>query len=271
MFKSLLLYEFEKFWSKKMNIVCFIAIPLIVLLSLKFTLESNQLTKVMSPAFSSNLNFHITSLQEMLLSAFNAIVIIFCALSFHEEYRKGNLRSVFVRGISIGGLYVAKSVVVAVNIFLVLLLQLNVFILAGLVVLPKVQEAALFFKDGLYGMNEISLYSVKFYLLAYMSLLAFSSIVEFISLKCKSITSVIALSLGFLVASMLYVIVLGVYFGKGSSILVFQALSIPYVQFKGSASFAAGITNMFIYSSAILFMFFKLLSYRTFTSKDYLD
>ncbi|MGG3872912.1 hypothetical protein [Brevibacillus laterosporus] len=52
-------------------------------------------------AFSSNMNFHITSLQEMLLTVCNAITIVFVSLSFNEEYRRDNLRMAYVRPISI--------------------------------------------------------------------------------------------------------------------------------------------------------------------------
>ncbi|WP_088363773.1 ABC transporter permease [Bacillus cereus] len=275
MFKSLLLYESEKFWSKKINIICFIAIPLIVLLSLKFAVQTNATLKPLSVAFSSNLNFHLTSLQEMLFTAFNAIVITFCAISFHEEYKKGALRIPFTRGISLKQLYLAKSLIFMLNIFLILILQLLVSLIIGWLFLPKLTKIPLFFMNGLYGIEEIVQYSFKYYLLGYVSLLAFGSIVEFISLKLKTITGVIGLSLGFIFANLLYIIVISPiikeYPENHPVVFTYQSLSPILTQVKGAAYFAAGVTNIFLYSPIVIFIVFKTLSYITFTRNDYLD
>ncbi|MFB0828495.1 hypothetical protein ACEU2D_02535 [Brevibacillus laterosporus] len=101
MFRSVFMYEWEKFWGKKANVLCFIAVPFIVWLTCTFSLETNAKVKLTEVAFSSNMNFHITSLQEKLLTACNAITIVFVSLSFNEEYRRGNLRMAYVRPISI--------------------------------------------------------------------------------------------------------------------------------------------------------------------------
>lgn len=275
MFKSLLVYELEKFWSNKINILCFLSIPIIVLLSLKFSLETNNSIKPTNVAFSSNLNFHITSLQEMLFSAFNAIVIAFCALSFHTEYRKGHLRMVFTRGITTKKIYITKSLSIIINIFLILLLQFLVSYFAGLIFLPKLHESALFFKDGLYTISDIITFSLKYYLLAYLSLIVYASIVEFISIKLKSITGVIGLSLGFLFCNIFLFMVIG-YFIQGypenhPTALMYQSLSLLFIQFRGAAYFAAGISNVFIYNLIVTFVIFKVLSYLAFTNTDYLD
>lgn len=275
MFKSLLVYELEKFWSNKINILCFLSIPIIVLLSLKFSLETNNSIKPTDVAFSSNLNFHITSLQEMLFSAFNAIVIVFCALSFHTEYRKGHLRMVFTRGITTKKIYITKSLSLIINIFLILLLQFLVSYFAGLLFLPKLHKSALFFKDGLFTISDIVTFSLKYYLLAYLSLIVYASIVEFISIKLKSITGVIGLSLGFLFCNIFLFMVIG-YFVQGypenhPTALMYQSLSLLFIQFRGAAYFAAGISNVFIYSLIVTFVIFKALSYLAFTNTDYLD
>ncbi|WP_242307540.1 ABC transporter permease [Bacillus cereus group sp. BfR-BA-01331] len=275
MFRSLFIYELEKFWFKKINVLCFLCIPIIVLLSLKFSLTTNNSVKPIDVAFSSNLNFHITSLQEMLFTAFNAIVITFCALSFHEEYRKGYLRMALTRGISIKKLYLVKSLVLALNVFLILLLQFLISYFIGLIALPKLHESALFFKDGLYDMKDIIIFSFKYYLLAYMSLITFGSIIEFISLKCKSITGVIGLSLGFLFTNILLYVVIGYfvqeYPDNHPTALKYESLSLLFTQVKGAAYFAAGVSNVFIYTLIVTLVIFKILSYISFTNTDYLD
>lgn len=208
MFKSILMYEFEKFWSKKINLMCFLSIPIVILLSLKFALETNMQAKVTDVVFSSNMNFHITSLQEMLMTASNIIVIIFFVLSFNEEYRKGNLKMAFLRPISIKKLYLAKLLVLVINIFLVLIIHLAFSYIIAQLYLPKVSKTALFFKEGLYNSNYMAIYTLKYYFMAYISLVAFGSIVQFFSIKCKTVTVSLSLSIGTLFANFLYIVLI---------------------------------------------------------------
>lgn len=275
MFKSLFIYEFEKFWFKKINVFCFIAILIVNFLTLKFALQSNKTAEMTDIVFSSSLNFHITSLQEMLITAFNAIVITFCILSFHEEYRKGYLRMTFTRGISISKLYIAKSLVMCLNIFLIILIHCIVSLLFALIFLPKANLSPLFFKEGLYSVIDIILFSIKFYILAYLSLLTFGSIIEFLSIKCKSIAGVLGLSLGFVFLNIVYIayvpIVFKNYADSDPIVLNYSSISTMFIQAKGAAYFAAGITDVFLYSMIIIFLIFKSLSYLAFTNKHYLE
>lgn len=272
MFKSLFIYEFEKFWLKKINVVCLFAILIVNFLSLKFALQSNKTAEMTDIVFSSSLNFHITSLQEMLLTAFNAIVITFCILSFHEEYRKGYLRMTFTRGISIRKLYIAKSLVMSLNIFLTILVHCIVSLLIALIFLPKANISPLYFKEGLYSAIDVIWFSIKYYILAYLSLLTFGSIIEFLSIKCKSITGVLGLSLGFVFVNIVYLsFVFKNYPVSDPIILKYSSISLIFIQAKGAAYFAAGITDVFLYSMFIIFLIFKSLSYLAFTNKHYLE
>ncbi|WP_025026698.1 ABC transporter permease [Caldalkalibacillus mannanilyticus] len=275
MFNSLFMYEFEKFWSKKLNIVCFLAIPLIIFLSLTFSMKTNETAYETEVNYTTSLNFHILSLQEMLLTAFNAIVIILAIVGVHNEYRKGNLRMAFTRGISIKKLYLAKSLVFLINLFLLMLLQLILSFMIGYYTFPRVSSSPLFFKEGFYGIDEITLFTFKYYLLAYLSLLTFSSIVEYISIKCKTMTGVLGISVGFFFVNVFYIGLSNPFF-KGYPEehiyrLVYDSLSIIYIQAKGVAYFASGETSIFLYSLLIMFVLFKGLSFSAFANHDYLD
>ncbi|MEO4052734.1 ABC transporter permease [Solibacillus sp. CAU 1738] len=275
MFRSLFIYEFEKFWFKKINIVCLIAILIVNLLSLKFALQSNKTADMTDIVFNSSLNFHITSLQEMLLTAFNAIVITFCILSFHEEYRKGYLRMTFMRGISIRKLYIAKSLVMSLNILLTIIIHLIISLLIALIVLPKTSTSPLYFKEGLYGISDVVFFSIKYYFLAYFSLLTFGSIIEFLSIKSRSIAGVLGLSLGFVFLNFIYISYVSFLFKNypvsDPLVLKYNSLSFVFVQAKGVAYFASGITDVFLYSLIFMYLIFKSLSYLAFTNKNYLE
>ncbi|MBM7107780.1 ABC-2 family transporter protein [Brevibacillus laterosporus] len=271
MFYSTFIYEWEKFWGKKTNVLCFIAVPFIVWLACTFSLETNVKVKMTDVAFSSNMNFHITSLQEMLLTACNAITIVFISLSFNEEYRSGSLRMAYVRPISIKQVYWAKTCSLIVVILFFLALQFLVSFLLGQFVLPHVNETALFFREGLYSGYDVIIFSIKYYGLAFLSLLVFGAVIESISLACKTITGTIGASLGFLFASGLFVVMLGE-FAKGSSYEhTILSMSLLYTQAKGIAFFASGSSNVYLFTLFIQLLLFKAISYALFTTTDYFE
>ncbi|MBU3183380.1 ABC transporter permease [Clostridium estertheticum] len=275
MFKSLLIYEFEKFWSKKINIACFLVIPLIVFMALKGCIELNPGYGIASPAFGTNMNFHIISLQEMIVSAFNGITIIFFALSFNEEYQSGCLRMAFIRPISIKKLYLAKTVILIVNLFLIMLLQLLISLIIAQIFLPTATKTLLFFKSGVYGAKGVIIYSFKFYLLSFINLLVLGAVTELFSTRCKTVTGVIGGSLGFLVGSaVFFCIVIGRFKGipeSNSRYFMYASLSLIFTEFKGNAYFAAGVSNICLYSLIIMLIVFKVISFFRFTKKDYLE
>lgn len=270
MFRNIFIYEFEKFWSKKINILCFISIPLIILISLKFALDVNTTVNSKEVVFSSTMNFPILSLQETLITAFNVIIMIFFTLSFNEEYRKGNLRLAFTRAISIRKLYIAKVLVIAVNVFLMLLINFIICKVIGKIFLPSTNEVALFFKEGMYKNKDTIIYSLKYYFLAYLTLLAFGSIVEFFSIKCKTITAALGFSVGFLILNIIYMAAIMSLCSEKAT-LKYLSISTFYTQFAGTSYFAAGIGNVFIYEMLIVIIVFQLMCYRNFVSEDYLE
>ncbi|MFD3158778.1 ABC transporter permease (plasmid) [Haloimpatiens sp. FM7330] len=274
MFKCIFMYEFEKFWSKKINLMCFLSIPVIVLLSLKFALETNTQAKVTDVVFSSSMNFPIISIQEMLLTASNIIVLIFFVLSFNEEYRKGNLKMAFSRAISIKKLYLAKFLVLAINIFLILIIHFIISFIVGEFYLPKVSKTALFLKEGLYDAKYAAIYTLKYYFVGYLSLLAFGSIVQFFSIKCNTITATLGLSIGTFFVNFLYIEIVLSLFGscKNSlTVLKYLCISTVYAQFSGAANFAAGITSVFLLGMFIVIAIFQITSYLSFINEDYLE
>lgn len=275
MFKSLFVYEEEKFWSKKINIACFISVPLIVCMALKGCIESNTVYGINSPAFSTNLNFHITAFQEMLVTAFNLITIIIFVLGFNEEYQSGNLRMAFTRPVSIKKLYFAKTAVLVFNLLLLVLLQLLISVVFAQIFLPKAVKTFLFFKKGAYGMPQIIIYSFKFYLIGFLSLLVLGTAVEIFSVKCRTVTGAIIGSVIFFVINV-FIYILVIYLFKGSSdtnsvYIGWASLSIFFSEFKGAAYFAAGVSNFCLYSLIIIFAFIKTISFFSFNKKDYLE
>ncbi|XOS93244.1 hypothetical protein ACLMAB_06450 [Brevibacillus laterosporus] len=116
-----------------------------------------------------------------------------------------------------------------------LALQFLVSFLLGQFVLPHVNETTLFFREGLYSGYDVIIFSIKYYGLAFLSLLVFGAVIESISLACKTITGTIGASLGFLFASGIFVVMLGE-FAKGSSYEhAILSMSLLYTQAKGIA------------------------------------
>lgn len=275
MFKSLLIYEFEKFWSKKMNIACFLMIPLIVFMALNSCIGENHTYGISSPAFGSSMNFHIISLQEMLISAFNGITIIFFILSFNEEYQSGCLRMAFIRPISIKKLFWAKTLVLVISLFFIMFLQLMISVIAAQIFLPKAVKTLLFYKNTVCGIKEVIIYSCKFYFLAFLNLVVLGTVIEIISIKCKTVTGAIGVSFVFLVGSFIvFIIVLGIFKDTPENSpmsIICSSISLIFIEFKGEAYFASGKSNICLYSLIIMFIILKTISLFYFTKRDYIN
>lgn len=270
MFKNIFMYELEKFWTKKINLICFASILIISIVSLKFGLDNNSSAQLTDPIFSSNMNFQITSLQESIITMFNIIIIIFFTLSFNEEYRKGTLKMAFLRPISIRKLYVAKVLVLMLNVLLLLVIQIMFSLILGNIFLPHVNETGLFLKEGTYAVKDTIIYTLKYYFMGYMTLIAFGSIIQFLSIKCKAITVAIGLSIATIFANFIYIAAILAIL-RDANEFGYLSISTIYAQFSGMAYFAAGVTNSFVIGMTILIVIFQVLAYFSFIKEDYLE
>ncbi|HID0757996.1 TPA: ABC transporter permease, partial [Clostridium botulinum] len=100
--------EFERLWKNKLTLFCFMLIPLAIIGSSKYYLGNNLKLPVNSAEYTSFGNYSFMMFQEMLATLFNFIAILLVCISITEEYRKGLIRMIMIRGYSFKEIYFAK-------------------------------------------------------------------------------------------------------------------------------------------------------------------
>lgn len=100
--------------------------------------------------------------------------------------------------------------------------------------------------------------------------MAFGSMVGFLSIKCKTITTALGTSVGILFMNITYMGII-ISLCKEPDMNKYMCISTVYTQFNGVASFAAGITNIFFISMVAIILIFQVVSYLEFISEDYLE
>ena len=117
---KLIASEWERLWKRKVTWLMFAAIPVMVYAAAKYCLHQNNTVTPDLPQYSVMGNFPVLGLAEMLMTAFNLVVLVLAALVVTDEHRSGQLRMVLIRTHSFRQIILAKFFVVVRFIFLYL-------------------------------------------------------------------------------------------------------------------------------------------------------
>lgn len=196
--------EFERLWKNKLTLFCFMLIPLAIIGSSKYYLGNNLKLPVTSAEYTSFGNYSFMMFQEMLATLFNFIAILLVCISITEEYRKGEIRLIMIRGYSFKEIYLAKvaSIISTIFIFFVVYFLLSTAI--GYFIAPKLYRVKLFYHSGTVSNLKAIFYSLKYYALGFLTVLAILSVFTFFSVTFKSSTGTIAACICFLVGSFIF-------------------------------------------------------------------
>ncbi|SHJ40587.1 ABC-2 family transporter protein [Clostridium cavendishii DSM 21758] len=272
--KNLFLCEWKRLWCRKTIWICFFSIPIILYASAKYYLRVNQKVIFDSPQFTSFGNFPTAAIQEQLVLAFNLIVILIAVMSITEEYRSGQLRMIMIRPIKFSEIFIAKFLVLIVTIALYSLIYFLFSLILGYFLFPKINDISIFYHVKVFGISASLMYSVKYYLLALLTLIAISSVVFFISIISKSVIIALGVNVGFILISMTYPIILQAFFrGGGLLINKIMLLSLTHIQHMGIAFMLGQKHTLFLYISFVLLAYtliFSTLSYFVFSKQDQL-
>ncbi len=196
--------EFERLWKNKLTLFCFILIPLAIIGSSEYYLGNNLKLPITSAEYTSFGNYSFMMFQEMLITLFNFIGILFVCISITEEYRKGSIRLIMIRGYSFKEIYFAKiaSIIATMFIFFVAYFILSTAI--GYFIAPKLYRVKLFYHSSTVSNLKAIFYSLKYYALGFLTVLAILSVFSLFSVTFKSSTGTIAACICFLVGSLIF-------------------------------------------------------------------
>ena len=270
--KNLFLSEWKRLWSRKTTMLCLLAIPIIVLASAKYYLSVNNRVMVTDPKFTSFYNFPVAALQEQLLIAFNSILLLFVVLSVTDEFINGTIRMVLIRPIKIVNVFWAKFLVILSTMFILLLGYLCISYIVGYFLFPKVSEIAVFYWDKTFIPKEMFLYTLKYYSLAFLTIVAMAALMFFIAIVSKSITISLGTTVGILLVLAIYPTIVQIFFREDyTKLALIKLLSLIEMQFAGIAIMLGQKGFLFSYNLLIIasyIVIFTLFNYFIYKKRD---
>ncbi len=266
MFKKIFACEWQRLWLKKSTWLCLIIIPLVVFASLKYYLGVNKIVNITDPKYTSFANCAVAALQEQLLIFFNMIVIFLTTLSITQEFRSGEIRFILLRTNSPCKLFFAKFLTINLTVALFLLIYFLSSYALGYFMLPKLDKIHIFYHNTDFNFQAAFSYSVKYYLIALLTLIAMSCIVSFICAVSKSVSIAIGLSLGVFLGMLAYptAVILFLYRFK---IELLQMFSLTQIQFEGIAKFLGASSLPYIIPIIFIYMIIFFVANIIFYSK----
>lgn len=200
--KSLFLSEWERMWKRKITWLFLIAMPVVVAATAKYYAGHNRGISPASAEYTWAGNFPVMALIEQLIVVFNVMSLILLTLSVTEEYRSGQIRMVMLRSFTAGQLLRAKWLAHMAVMALYFTVYLLLSVAAGLLFFEPHEHIQLFYHDHTVPLKGMIGYTLLYYGLAFLSVLAIGSVFMAASVISRTTTGAVGLGLGFLLCSL---------------------------------------------------------------------
>ncbi|MCM3112594.1 ABC transporter permease [Lederbergia lenta] len=254
---ELMISEWERLWKRKVTWLMVAVLPIMAFASAKYYQKQNNSITSELPQYAVLGNFPVLGLSEMLMTIFNMVVLVIAAIIITEEYRSGQLRMVLIRTYSFQQIIIAKFTVLLSFIFLYLTAYFIICYGIGYAMFSHPETYPQFYYEDQVTNIEGLIYNLKFYGLAFLTLIAMSSVVFFIATISHSTTTTLGVGVGFLFISFSYPNIVNMLqlLLKNEIVMKIIFTSIPMIQWEG-------LTMMLAKSSSLLgWMFLMLLGY----------
>lgn len=271
--KTIVAAEWQRLWNRKIPWLLLMAIPVMVYAAARFCQQQNETFTPDLPQYTVAGNFPILGLSEMLMTVFNLVAIIIAALIVTEEYRSGSLRMVLTRTKSFQQLVLAKFVVLISYLFLYLLVYFLVCYGIGFLMFSNPDTYPQFYHQDPVTRLEGLLYNLKFYGLAFLTLISISNVILFFAVISQTMTTALGVSVGYLLICFAYPNFIQLFqtiLGNEKTIKIFFT-SIPMIQWEGITMMLAETSNLLGWMLLILIGYlivFQLLIFFVTRKKD---
>jgi ABC-2 type transport system permease protein len=270
---ALITSEWERLWSRKITGSLFALIPVILFATGHYYRGASQGMTPDNPAYPTLDNFPVLALAEQLMIGFHLVLLLLLASSITEEYRTGQIRMVMLRSYSFSQLLFAKWLTVMGVMFLFHGCYLVLSYVFGAWMFEGSSQLFLFYHDEPVSSGPAFSYNLRYYAIAYITLIASSLIITFFAVIAKSTTAAIGTTIGFLLASFAYPVILQ----KLAATMEpppaphWYFLSITQIQYEGIALALAQVPKLVIFNAGVLLTYaliFGIAAYLFFTRKD---
>ncbi|GIN18877.1 MAG TPA: ABC transporter permease [Bacillus bacterium] len=258
--KTIIATEWQKLWKRKIPWLLLAVIPVMVYAAAKFCQQQNRALTPDLPQYTVAGNFPILGLSEMLMTVFNLVATIIAALIVTEEYRSGSLRMVLMRIKSFQQLVFAKYLVLISYLFVYLLVYFLVCYGIGLAMFSCPDTYPQFYHQDPVTWSDGFLYNLKFYALAFLTLIAISSVILFFTAISQTMTTALGVSVGYLLICFAYPNFIQLFSsiaGNEKMINIFFT-SIPMIQWEGITMMLAETPYLLGWMLLILISYFIL-------------
>lgn len=262
--RVLLISEWVRLWKRKVTWLIFSVIPIIVYAAAKYCIYQNTTITPDLPHYTVMGNFPVLGLSEMLMTAFNLIVLTIVTMVVTDEYRTGQLRMILTRMYSFHQIILAKFIVVLGFIFLYLLTYFIICYAIGYAMFSNPIDYPQFYNVNNVTLAEGVIYNMKFYGLAFLTLVAISSVIFYIAILSHTTTTALGMGMVFLFISFSYPNIIHL-FGElipNEAFLKVYFTSIPMIQWQGLTFMLAKSSGLFGWILLILscyILLFQLL------------
>lgn len=233
--RRLFLSEWQRLWGRKVTWLSFAAVPIMVLAAASYLQKANEQTEPNLPQYSVFGNFSVLSFEEMLLTAFNLFVIMFTAFIVTDEYREGQLRMVMQRAYTFAQLFWAKTTIVLLTVLMLVAFYFVASLVVGSWMFPHTNDIPLFYYRQTVDVWGALRYSLAFYTLGFLCLVAMTGVMMFIAVISRTTTVAIGTGVGFYLLSFMYPFVSGYFIpliGEETYMKVMLS-SIPMIEWQG--------------------------------------
>ncbi|MDS0527449.1 ABC transporter permease [Clostridium sp. SHJSY1] len=245
--------EWQRLYSKKTTWFCFISIPILLICAAKFFLGHNLGLDPSSSKFTVCYNFPVLALQDNLALPINSILILLTVLCVTDEFRSGSIRMVLIRPVKKIHIFYAKFLVIISTVFLFLVTFFVIAYIIGFFTFPKVSNITMLYWNNTFGPMEVFIYTIKAYFIAFLTLVALSSIVFFISIISKSVIIALGSNLAIVILSNVVIQILRMIVGKENILLVkLEWLIIPQMQIEAIPNILGEHSNLCLYGFEVM-------------------
>ncbi len=266
--KQLFLSEWQRMWNRKSTWLCFGAVPIMLVMFVKQYLKANLKLTSFDAKYVAFLNFPSTVLRTHLIMFFNIIVILLIIMSVTSEYRSGQLRMVMIRAVSFGDIIKAKFLVIVSVIFLLLTSHLVISSVLGYLFFPH-EKVKFRTYNYPFTVSEGILYNLKYYIIAFITLVAVVAVIMVICINCKTTTGAVGGSLTFILASATYPTMCYLFLNKINETIDFSSLI--SIQDHGILSILEQkpeYVGLIIFVIALYIVVFSLIAFNLFNDQD---
>lgn len=227
MLKTLIKMEWYRFWKSRIIRLSFIIIPFIIFITSKYIMRMNS----EQPGLVNSTSFTYLVLKEQITLIMDLLVIYYLVSSITQEFRSGEIRMILSRGVKKEKIIAAKVLVVSVVMAAYMLLYglfayiyANNFIPNGNSIiinhLGKVQIKGI----------QAALYTIKFYIIAYITILSFMALISFICVVSKNITIASGIAVGVWLMLEIYPKICSIFIKNVNALMLTASTSIEFIQ-----------------------------------------